>query len=642
MKTRTSLFLITFLVFTLPKVYSQIVIDNNPDITAEQLVATIVGNGVQVSNASYEGVTWARGIFSNGDSTNLGFNSGILLTNGNAQLFSGPNNTGSAGHSNGFTGWWPGFPIGANDPSLLSFDIKPLGDTLKLTYVFGSEEYNDYVNSSFTDQFRLYITGPNPQGGNYNLQNMALVPGTDIEVSINTVNNGNASAGTVPTGPCTNCAYFADNTGGLTLQYDAFTTKLTACVAVVPCETYSMYLAVWDAGVFIFDSGIAIEEGGLSSNAPTITTEVILDPPGLTPNMVEGHVNATVVFRLPDASYAPMTVCFDIEGSAINGLDYEFIDNCISFEEGQDSAILAITALYDELFENTETIQLILEDTLGCETVYDTLELIIDDYRAMQPVTTPNTIICEGQEVDVGVGFNPYWGAGFPPYTYLWEPGGYTEDTVTVSPQENTTYVITITDFFEETVEDSVQITVFPVCDFDSYYFAASLNPGLSNDVYGEIIYDTIFVILPPGTNLNSLIATFTLDEEWCAPTVNGEQQVSGITINDFSDPLVYTMWAPAGCNSVYTVIADIETGVSENFRNSIAIFPNPARDQITISNANGWSYTLLNTNGKIVLEGSISNQNHLLNISDLNPGLYFLKFQKEDKVFVIRAVVSK
>ncbi|HPE57735.1 MAG TPA: choice-of-anchor L domain-containing protein [Bacteroidales bacterium] len=642
MKTRTSLFLITFLVFTLPKVYSQIVIDNNPDITAEQLVATIVGNGVQVSNASYEGVTWARGIFSNGDSTNLGFNSGILLTNGNAQLFSGPNNTGSAGHSNGFTGWWPGFPIGANDPSLLSFDIKPLGDTLKLTYVFGSEEYNDYVNSSFTDQFRLYITGPNPQGGNYNLQNMALVPGTDIEVSINTVNNGNASAGTVPTGPCTNCAYFADNTGGLTLQYDAFTTKLTACVAVVPCETYSMYLAVWDAGDFIFDSGIAIEEGGLSSNAPTITTEFYLDPSGLTQNMVEGHVNATVVFRLPDTSYAPMTLNLEIEGSATNGIDYEEIPNHVTFEEGQDSVSFNILPLFDDLIEGDEPIVLIIENNLGCETVYDTLELIIDDYRAMEPVTTPNTIICEGQQVDVGVGFNPYWGAGYPPYTYLWEPGGFTDDTITVSPEENTTYVVTITDFFDETVEDSVQITVFPVCDFNSFSFEASLNPGLSNDVYGEIIYDTIFVILPPGTNLNSLIASFTLDEEWCTPTVNGEQQVSGITINDFSDPLVYTMWAPAGCNSIYTVVADIETGVSENFKNSIIIFPNPAKVQITISNANGWKFTMLNTMGKTVLEGSISNQNQSINISDLKPGLYFLKLKEAGNVFVKRVVICK
>ena len=88
--------------------------------------------------------------------------------------------------------------------------------------------------------------------------------------------------------------------------------------------------------------------------------------------------------------------------------------------------------------------------------------------------------------------------------------------------------------------------------------------------------------------------------------------------------------------------MADIETNLTQNAADDISIYPNPAKDQIMIYNANGWKFTMLNTVGKTVLEGSISNQNQSINISDLEPGLYFLKFQKSDKVFVKRVVVSK
>ena len=60
------------------------------------------------------------------------------------------------------------------------------------------------------------------------------------------------------------------------------------------------------------------------------------------------------------------------------------------------------------------------------------------------------------------------------------------------------------------------------------------------------------------------------------------------------------------------------------------------------IYNANGWKFTMLNTVGKTVLEGSISNQNQSINISDLKSGIYFMKLQKEDKVFVNRVVISR
>jgi len=193
---------------------SQIIIEPGPDISPEDMVENILGEGVAYDNVTLQGADAARGIFSNGDSTELGLSSGIFLTSGGGYVIPGPNNSGSAGAINGYGGH-PIFNGTTYDACVLEFDVIPEFDTLKLVYVFGSEDYNEWVLNLFTDVFGLFVTGPNPIGGYYNDKNIALVPGTsNVNVSIFNVNNGYAPTGVVPTGPCNNCEYFWDNTGG--------------------------------------------------------------------------------------------------------------------------------------------------------------------------------------------------------------------------------------------------------------------------------------------------------------------------------------------------------------------------------------------------------------------------------------------
>ncbi|MCB2220914.1 MAG: choice-of-anchor L domain-containing protein, partial [Bacteroidetes bacterium] len=273
MKQINQFYLVSFLVITilfssnLP-LSGQINVEPGPGITPEQMVENIVGEGIQYDNVTFQGANISRGIFSNGQTTNLGISSGIFLTSGAGYNIPGPNvATGSTG-ANGM----PGHPSlnaittsPTYDAAVLEFDFIPESDTLRFKYVFGSEEYNEYVNSSFNDVFGYFVTGPDPMGGMYSDENIALIPGTSTSVKINSVNNGWAPGGVVPTGPCTNCAYFSDNTGGLTLEYDAFTTVLVAFLQVVPCETYHIKIGVADAGDGILDSGVFLEENSFES-----------------------------------------------------------------------------------------------------------------------------------------------------------------------------------------------------------------------------------------------------------------------------------------------------------------------------------------------------------------------------------------
>ncbi|MBK9318655.1 MAG: choice-of-anchor L domain-containing protein [Bacteroidetes bacterium] len=103
---------------------------------------------------------------------------------------------------------------------------------------------------------------------------MALIPGTNTPITINNVNNGWAAGGTSPSGPCTNCGYFTDNTGGNSVQYDGMTTVLTAATQVCPCETYHIKLAVEDFCDGAFDSGVFLEGNSFQSvgEIPVLTT----------------------------------------------------------------------------------------------------------------------------------------------------------------------------------------------------------------------------------------------------------------------------------------------------------------------------------------------------------------------------------
>jgi len=217
---------------------------------ANTLAGTILGSGITISNATYSGAAGSAGTFTDGG--NIGIGSGIILTSGGATVAEGPNNSDGATVDNGQGGLGtldaliPGFTT--HDASQLSFDFTTTGGNLFFNYVFGSEEYNEWVGSSFNDVFAFFVDGVN----------VALIPGTTTPVSINNVNNG------------LNTGFYRDNTGalGIDTQYDGLTTVLTATVLGLGAGTHHIDIAIADAGDTALDSGVLIEAGSFSDTNP--------------------------------------------------------------------------------------------------------------------------------------------------------------------------------------------------------------------------------------------------------------------------------------------------------------------------------------------------------------------------------------
>jgi hypothetical protein len=418
-------------------------------ITPQQMVQEIlIGGGVVTSNITYSGNNISRGKFWGGPG-NVGIREGIILTSGNVTIAPGPNNQGNAGTNSG-QGGDPDLTMIAGvstfDACILEFDFIPQSNLVSFRYVFGSEEYHEYVNQ-FNDAFGFFISGPGISGPfSNNSKNIALIPLSNTPVTINTVNCGNPYNCSTS---CTNCQFFVNNNQQYT-QYDAFTTVLTAWANVIPCETYHIKLAIGDGIDHAYDSGVFLEANSFSSVG--ISNQVEYTQPDVN-FAIEGCSDVSILFTLsvqPDADfYMPIM----ISGSAVNGVDYELIPDSVFFPQGYSQAWLDIVTIADGIDEWNENIRIVYNSSL-CDIDYDTINIILKEY-VLNLVTTPDTTINCATEATIGVN-NIY---GFEPYSFYWSTGE-TTPFITVSPLITTTYYVTVSALCDSLTTDSITVIV--------------------------------------------------------------------------------------------------------------------------------------------------------------------------------------
>lgn len=415
----------------------------------------LVGSGILVSGVSYTGHPDAIGSF-NGAATNLGLNSGILLTTGTVKDESGglldspkgphgPNDSGSAGKDNGEPGYGPLTTLAGSDTynaAILEFDFIPQSDTVKFRYVFGSEEYPEFVDGGFNDAFAFFISGPG-FGGDYN---MAKIPGGGGIVSIDNVNNGSTNSG-----PCQNCSYYVNNGTGSTspemdsdyyIQYDGFTKVLTAWAEVQCGETYHLKIAIADAGDGAYDSGIFLEANSLASIAPiSISSDLNKDAFADGMSAAEGCETITVTVSRIDVGDV-LTLPVSAAGTATEGVDYETLPASVTFPVGVAEVSFDVDVYSDFISEGTESliIQVVTPDPCGGSSTIDVVHAIVDVDPLVVTLADMN-VHCPLEEAVL----IPIVTGGLPDFVYDWGGLG-SDETLTVNPSVTTDYTITVTD----------------------------------------------------------------------------------------------------------------------------------------------------------------------------------------------------
>ena len=448
---------------------------NNAQTPAQLVQDVLLGKGVTVSNVTYKGSSVAIGFF-NGVNTNIGLDSGIVMTTGTVLSPGGPHgpNNGSAfGTQNGA----PGDPDLASitgystvNASVLEFDFVPQAATVEFRYVFGSEEYNEYVNTVFNDAFGFFISGPGISGSySKGSENIALIPNTTSHVSINTLNNGITNPST---GPCNNCQYFIDNFGGSTIQYDAFTTVLTASYGVTCGATYHLKIVIADTYDYEWDSGVFLEAKSFTSQGVSLST---ITPSGDS-TFIEGCSCAQFNFtRSSSWSSDTLVVDFTVGGTADNGVDHPALPNSVTFLPGETTVSLNVCPFNDSIIEGSESITINFTQTTSCGT--DTVEAglyILDEPLPLSNLINDTTLPCG---IVQPVTFNCNLSGGYPPFNYAWSTGDSTS-SITVNPAVTTSYTVIVTDACGSI--DTTIVRVY-ISDFSFAVSSTMANCGASD-----------------------------------------------------------------------------------------------------------------------------------------------------------------
>ncbi|UPT68498.1 MAG: choice-of-anchor L domain-containing protein [Sphingobacteriales bacterium JAD_PAG50586_3] len=391
----------------------------------------LVGSGVTVNNVTFNGAPIAYGTF-NGTNSNIGLPNGVIITTGSRGVAPGPNSIASAGVDNGVVGdatltAISGFET--YDASVLEFDFIPQSGQISFNYVFASEEYPEFVGQIYNDVFAFFISGPNPGGSNYNNANIAIIPGTSTPVAINNVNQISYTN------------YYVDNTGGQTVQYDGFTKPMTAQANVVPCETYHIKICIADAGDGIYDSAVFLEALSFSSATNDVIATVTYGNNNSL--LYEGCGQANIKFTKSVATQVAETFDVTITGTAINGVDYSQFPTQVTFQPGDTVVIVPLVPIFDGVTEPNETVTITITQDICGTIVTKEVNLTITNVEPLVVTVSPDytSYICP----NIPTPLTATATGGISPYTYTWD-NGLVGQTVTVFPQQTTTYTVTVTD----------------------------------------------------------------------------------------------------------------------------------------------------------------------------------------------------
>lgn len=454
------LFLFLGLLLTYGSTQAQVTVTGGYNAT--QLAQTLVGAGVVMTNATLAGQCPSEGAGTGtgkfdfmGNPSSIGIDSGIVLSSGNALAI--PNAVGvfaTAAFLNGNLGdpdlnallLASGSNVSSRDACVLEFDFVPAGDTIKFDYVFGSEEYPEFACSGFNDVFGFFISGPGITGN----PSIALVPGTTIPVAINSVNNNAA-----PNASCTGMGpgapfsqYYVDNQtlGGQFIVYDGFTTVLTAVSSVIPCETYHLKLAIADGGDQSYDSGVFLKAGSLNSTGIKLNPESTQGGNDALAHCIRGCKSGHIEFTRPAPRPTPLTVKYLIEGSAVNGVDYQAIVDSVIIPANQTSVTLEIKPLLVQYPTGTKEVKIKALSPYTCgngdANVIDSTSIFIYDSLYVNIPTAPITV-CPLTEVTITADIDAS-------LNFTWSPAALIPDplplglTIHPKPTVPTTYTITV------------------------------------------------------------------------------------------------------------------------------------------------------------------------------------------------------
>ena len=198
----------------------------------------------------------------------------------------------------------------------------------------------------------------------------------------------------------------------------------------------------------------------------------------------------------------------------------------------------------------------------------------------------------------------------------------YTNPWISVVDPENTSDTVAAATSFFETPDTANRWLITPAIALGSFGNYMTWNAKSQDASYP----DSYLVLL---SNTDNQTASFTdtlgyfLGEnfEWTSREIN-------LTAQGYDNQTIYLAFVLRSYDAFKLYLDDIEvrtldnTGVNENNLSKISVYPNPARDEITVLGFELEEYQIIDLSGKIVYQGKAKT----LDIRNLLPGIYTLR----------------
>lgn len=405
------------LFLNLGEIYSQSISIANSQ-TASNLSNAIAGKGLQITGGlTLNCNSQANGTFVNVNPTpnlSLAIDSGIVLCTGrvlttatdtgiNAHRFLLASNDLGISSTDAQIANIAGSAAVQKDLCFLQFNFIPRGDSAFIDYSFASEDYPEFACSQFYDAMGIFVQAPADTFKNY-----AKVPGTNINVSINSINDTSKQTGvgnynTYCKGLGAGSPFIQFYTANLVnnhIVYDGMTKVLRARIPVQPNLTHTVKLAIADILDGNYDSGVFFKKSSFVS--PPLL-EIIDKRASNGSNkdslfLIEGCNPGIVSFSRSTIS-APITVNANFSGTASSG-DYS-ASASFTIPVGSSTFNYNINALTDILKENIESLRIIF--TVPSINFADTVQYYIKDFAHGVTINKGirDTTVCVGQNLQL-------------------------------------------------------------------------------------------------------------------------------------------------------------------------------------------------------------------------------------------------
>jgi gliding motility-associated-like protein len=332
-----------------------------------------------------------------------------------------------------------------NDICAIEFDFVATGDTIKFNYVFGSDEYLEWVNSTYNDIFGFFLSGPglngpyaSPAGFPNGSINLAEVPDSDpqLAITISSVND------------VMNPEYYIDNNGNDIVCQDGYTVVLEA-VSVVECgETYHIKLAIADGSDTALESIVILESGSFESNS-VVQVDLSIDVGGPDSEvMYEDCGEAVLTFTRPIETILDIEEMVIIDYSqsvGINGVDFTLLPDTIIFAPGVSVVSFPLDAFEDGIVEGAEIVIFEILNLAACNGSG------VTSYFEFTIMDEPEPLVVDGFETTICVGDSvvmlPEISGGYGNFHYDWDCNpGFDDSPYTVYPDADFDCIVTVSD----------------------------------------------------------------------------------------------------------------------------------------------------------------------------------------------------